>query len=1047
MKITRKLMENGVHIGYEIDDDGFIQNVLTRCLYTAAYMPMLIQAGYKYYDYDADNIEDAAGNKITSLPEIDIEMDEDEKFALEDLAATAMSDAECSKYYSFEKTSIISFREPVEVKIKTREELIEYLTAISKFVDEHGYSTDVRPLNSFVAKEALFTCDEVRSNENIHALLIAASKRHRLRNFATYDSLCKWLREQGVLNSATPTYEEFLNAYYAWGVDGLRDDCIKMELKQNVDGPFLIQNEQNSNNFLTNRDEKFVLWDSSYCAHYLNKDSDLSEIQSFDREPIVLGNEGALFKAKKSIDSWGAKCKVIKAYVSRTSSRLYFSFISDEGFPYHYRVSHNEWALFTSNRLIANSSNFSIQSIRRDMHFTLDKVSTQNEYYLWNLAISKAYDIVKSKNVPVPAMSTYDMLIQEGLTPKAAISMIVNDIYYNPRNCTSTDEYKDATGKRPNYAEAFKRYTGTVPANVLSKYNVEESSFDDMDEFIDMVSDVEVEQDFSKSTNSGKGVSITSGMNTISALSGEEVIDPAKFVDDVSFVKQCLNNEITINAMGDGIKSDLSAAVQDIADLIVTAARLKFRNEFTRNQISDFIVNFESYSPFDIDKTFRKRDATYKGWLKDVSYIRGKRAFTSWAWLYCTKVFREISNAPMSEQRHYAMEVVSVTNTKLRTALRDCVMAADMSSFAPEIKEFIEDESYYLAANLFFYILAGNVDASEPGPTIHFSIKVTDNDSLTVPIPRTLYDSICRYDILGNTQYITLYDYNKFEFGENGAFTFFLVNANVTPWRVTPKKGFAIKSFNFMLNYNAPAAFESFSDNFKNQLATCGGKCDVILSKLPGSSFIPDYTIIDEINNPDDYSLDNIDSITSEYGNESIHLYKRRWMLKSKAAKAEGMVLRTMQMKQDVLWSILAKYCNETTLTEDEIDVPSAELKSNNFLSTMEPDLITRIVNRNETPMIDSRVARRYIFVPTDFPTSEVCKWDALLSGNFVPSANICMNSNSFMLVNGTKTDIVPFSNLTKDSLEELAGAHACYQLDENKFLFICFNGNYVLEV
>ena len=161
IKIVNKIMQAGKHIGYMLDDSGLLEPVLSKGLYAELYLQGLLEAGYKFFDYNPDNIEDVNGHKIIDLPEIESTIGEDEMFSLEEIAMTALSDVECAKYYTHKNDSVIDFAQPDEVLIHTREELVQYLEAVGGFIQRNGFAQDYRPLNSFVAKEALLSCDEI----------------------------------------------------------------------------------------------------------------------------------------------------------------------------------------------------------------------------------------------------------------------------------------------------------------------------------------------------------------------------------------------------------------------------------------------------------------------------------------------------------------------------------------------------------------------------------------------------------------------------------------------------------------------------------------------------------------------------------------------------------------------------------------------------------------------------------------------------------------------------------------------------------------------
>lgn len=1048
MKITRKLLENGNIIGYEVDDSGLIMVVLSKCLYTEVYLPELVKAGYKVFDYNPDNIEAPNGTKISDLPGAEWEVDEDERFALEELADSALTDAECTRYYSYHSEHTITFLEPdsSDIIIHSREELIDYLETVKGLIDQNGYSADVRPLNAITSPEALFTCDEIYSDSKIRVLFETCAKRHSLRDWTSYEYLVDWLFEKGVIKTREPSYTEFLSGYYAWGVDGVKDSCVSMNVKQAVDGPFKIFTESlDSSTHLSNRDQRLILWDKHYTAHYLRQSTDMSDTTEFGREPITLYSNGELFKMKRGASSWGADARLQKGFVSRVNDRLYFGFLSEHGYQFQIRVTHSQLALFAGQQLSIYCSNFSIGSVRRDISYTLDNVRTSSDYYLWNLALGKAVDILKQRNIPVPVKSTYEMLINEGIGPKAAIDFIVNDLVYSTEY-RSTASYKDDAGKRPNYANAFDYYCGQVPKNVLEKYGVTEDSYDSMDEFIDMAVDSSV--DYADELMNSKG--LAAKQQTISMLSNpqEAQVDPKEFLDSVTFVRSVLNNEVTINAFGDGKIADTQAALTEIIGVIMTCVYYKLDSNSRLSVLSDYIINFEKTAPFDIDKVFKLRDAAYKGYVKDLTFVRGRRAYNAWAWMYCTKVYRELSNAPADKQRHYIMETIKVEDKALRRELRDCVLAsAEKYLDSKDELTLIKNEAYWIAANIFYLILTGSIDKSCLSGNLYTKEVPTGfGNTFKLELPITTYEKVKNFSVSDNLCYITLYDYCNYEFSSNGAFSMFMVNADVTPWRVTPKKGFSIDSVNFMVNYNRLAAFDKFSDEWKNGLMVSKGKVGIDLIDVQSNRFIPNPAVLGEVPNPKDYDIDTIDTFLDARCQETIHLYKQRWLLRNNAAKDSGDVLETMPLKSDILWSALSKYFGEEEVTED-IYSSLEDAKSNKYLATVERVMCKPKAFIDGRFQLTSSNVTREMFLPSNYEFHEFFSWTKLLEGHFSPSRIIFVNSTALVITDaGSKPEIVPYNNITISVLESFARANICYQLSSTEFLFKAFNGDYVLE-
>lgn len=1053
IKIVNKIMQAGKHIGYMLDDSGLLEPVLSKGLYAELYLQGLLEAGYKFFDYNPDNIEDVNGHKIVDLPEIESTIGEDEMFSLEEIAMTALSDVECARYYTHKNDSVIDFAQPDEVLIHTREELVQYLEAVGGFIQRNGFAQDYRPLNSFVAKEALFSCDEIKKDSNVRALMEIVMGRHKFRDFASYQQLCAWLRSKGVLEKSNPTYIEFMAAYYSWGIDGIKDSCVNFSTKMMQDTRFDIYNEplkMANYSHLDNRDERQVIFDSRGVAHYLKRNTDMSDLQTFDREAIVFPHAGDIFKIMRGSSTWGAPYKVMKGYVSRVTDRMYHSFISEDGYPYQFRSTHDKVILFSGSIPTFRGSNFSIASIHRGISFSLEDVQTENDYYIWNLAAGKAIDIAKSKEMKVPVKSSYDLLIKEGVNPVAAIKSLANDIYSNNNNCESNDFFMVDNKNREFFGEAFEKFCKPIPEELKAKYEITEGSYSSIEEFIEFAGD-QMDDEEARLMGGKSGASDMARMQAVmNASSGTKDIDPKKYISDLKFVKRCLDHEININFMGDGYLKDTGTATNDIIRIMVTLVYIKLGQNPQAHEVADLLGRLEEYNLIDLDKTFKKRDEAYKGYLKDVAILRNKRANFAWAWAYCTKIFREISNAPVEEQRHFAMEICVVKDKNIREAIRNCVAEADLSGMDAYTAEMINRQSYYIAANLFFSILSGKIDDSflqNGAYVLNFPTGIEDA-SITVKIPTSVYNMVMSYDVAGNTKYITLYDYCYYELSGNGAFSMFLVNGNVNPWYVTPKTGYTIPTMNFIVNYNREAAFAKFSDAWKNHLVEVGGKGAVSLVELTSDRYIPDISSWVELNKPEFFTADTIDCFLSESQLETFEMYKTRWFYKANVAKAEGNILKTLRLKQDVLWEPLAKYFDVTVNAEsDTLASPEENVTATNYVALVDPNMLT-YREAEEVKTLVGTSFKRYTFIASAMGFDSLYRWDKLLRGQFIPTRTIYMGGTSMVISHMDKDpEIVQFGSLTVEILERMSDVDLCYQLSDNKFLFKALNGDYVLEV
>lgn len=1040
MTILKKIVDGDKIIGYILDDDGFETVLLSRCLYIQLYIEPLIAAGYKFYNYNPDDIEDSTGKKISELPAVDKSvMTEDDQFALEEMAMNALTDVECARYYVYKNDSIVQFKEPSEVTITTREALIAYLEEVEHSYQHSGYCTDNVPLNSFVAKDVLFSLDEIKRDPEVRRLYTICQRRHIFKDIVAYKRVVKFLNDEGVLQTMTPTYIEFMAGYYAWGVDGVKDDCVKVTTRQAVDGYFdRYTDTVEAGNYLSNRYDEFVLWDSKCTAHFMNTSVDMSNIASFDREPIALSPD-RLFELKRSEGNWGSRFRVIRASVANVNDRCYYEFLTEEGYPYQIRLTHNRQVIFSGTYVVDSMGNFGIRSIIPDITLSLNEVRNEDDYYFWNLAIIKGQSICKSRSKEVPVGSTYEMLRKEGISPKAAIRMMAHDIKYV--DYSSNTGYVNAEGKRADYFRAFEYYTRPIPARILDHFGVSDD-YEDTDDFLAQAIDPEaVVEEGGKKKLSAQQKAINIMMGNDSEIAVRD------YYDNLEFVRACLNGEVTINQFGDGRREDVGATSYQAAKIILTAMYASKDKCQTVYDKEDFIARFEEQQAINIDGVFRYRDAAYRGYICDLSACREKRAKNSWAWCYCTKVFRELSNKEIKDQRPYLMELVTVSDNVIRNALTNCVINAIDKSHPDLVRNVINMQAGYFAARIFFAILSGQIGQKHlVGTNYEITITVYDENKITIKIPSNLYLQVKQYPVSQNMYYITLYDYCQFEYGDNGAFSLFLVNADVDPWHIVPKKGYTIPTYNFMVNYNTGDVLSRLlGDNYMSAVTALAAKPVFALSRLDPDSFLPGG--MDQLYADDNtYDADTIDIFLDESMDESVKHYKDRWVFKRKAARSEGLKILQIPLKQDIVYKQIAKYfCVENP--DQDIVYDNNLNDDNKCLYTVQKGSLTSDIVMSNMSIGAKEITRRQ-FNAYEFQFEEVYTWSGILRGTFIPALTYYMHGGAMTVFTpGQEDSIIIFSQITADDLNRLADSGMLLKLGENKYFAKAYNGDFVLEV
>ncbi len=1040
MKVTNKLISAGEHIGYILADEGLDEPeyVLKQGVFSELYLTALIESGYKVFNYNADDIEDVSGQKLIDLPEKEVDLDKNMLNYMNEVALSAMSDVDASKYYSYREELSVKFLDPVSVEISTREDLLLYLDQCAIFINKNGYSPDNRPLNSFVAREALFSCDEIKRGGDICKYLPIIEKRRIFRDVRAYKYLIKWLVDNAKLDMRNLSYVSLIQAYMAWGVDGLKDSCIRIDVKNNVDGAFNTLNDRMRNDIGWNRTQHIGILDSNLVLYNGKKSLDISQITEFGREPLILKNDGTLLKYRRNMSTWGSNAIPVGVYEADISNRIYYSLISEEGYPYVFKCTHNRQILYSGGFPMSTGIMFQIRSSYVGITYDITRTPNEDTYYLWNMAIAKANDIIKKVVVPIPVSSTFEMIIKEGVSPLSAIKYIAYQIFYN-KDKYSSNGYRNFLDQTPFYMRAMEKYCQPLPDELLKSLEMQNVSYDDIEDFLIKTEDVPDEIIQSLMSDESKN---TKGMSPLDKMADALVFKPLSYLDELRFVQNCLDNQVCIGAMGDGMESDGMSNLVQLAEFIMTCSYYELGKDADANKISAYIADFENRTSINIKSILRVRDKGYKGYLEDLCSLRGTRAYTASYWMWVNKVYREMSNESADKQRHYMMEVISYKNDKRVTGqLADAVLksAKDCSE---DVYKLIELSAYYVAARIFYSIIAGALEQDSQGD-YHFEYKFNE-DKLDVVIDRYLYAEVRnKFNPADNIRYISLYEYCNAEYSESGEFNFMCVNADINPWYVTPKSGMGLKSYNFAVNYQPIEVFNNNSEAWKNKLAECNGKTTYAIGKLNGDQWVINKTMDYMTESECPYTEADISSVLQNGIVESVRSYYKRWMFTRKSTKGVGTLVR-MPLKQDIVYGGLAKYFgvdSSQDLVIDEI----GSYKGSEFLTTLDPIVISG--SKTEYKGIESNGSKAKKIKIIDIPFDIIISATKVLRGTFRPSCNTFMGSSMLtILQNGSKLNEYRINELNDEMLNTLAAKQICYQINRHSFLFFADNGVFIVE-
>jgi len=211
--LTRRVVRDNETLGYEVTMDSTISYISTGGLLSKELFTSLMENGYTYFG--RMEFEDSSKTNINYLPAMEYDTLSDRQAADFFDVADVMSEMELKEFTKKRQApGEVSFewRKPEQYLINTREELLSFIKTLNSFnaSDPKTYM----PLNSFTHPDALFSEEEFNDPANFWAMDAIANRRyfnlHAL--FMMTENLP--IDGFGEIN--------FIDAYFAWGIDGLR---------------------------------------------------------------------------------------------------------------------------------------------------------------------------------------------------------------------------------------------------------------------------------------------------------------------------------------------------------------------------------------------------------------------------------------------------------------------------------------------------------------------------------------------------------------------------------------------------------------------------------------------------------------------------------------------------------------------------------------------------------------------------------------------------------------------------------------------------------
>lgn len=1187
MRVISRKTRNGDSIGYLIElDAGLNAIVPERSLYDESIVAELIEAGYKYTNYQGD-IKGPDGINVKDLvaDEVDESKQEDsDAMTLYDDFNDILTEQQMQKFITFDVGSLktVNFREPIKVLYKTHAELLQYLRQFSQGNRQVLDVFDLFPVNAFCSQEALFTLQERIDNANdFYDAMRLIEKRRVFRDKVQLIMFLDKCAELGVIEKKDKyTDVDFLNAYNAWGPEGLNVNVVDMRMHFDVISNILntgvgatdvvqtlsehigVIRTKTANELSTiddylksrtlinvpmDKEGNIYIDGEAYPANkVISKSSGNIIIDEKQKTTLVVANRQSI-SSKKPYTLFVKDPKTginSNITVSKYEGRpmLAMVIMSDTGAMYKYKMDYRLSVVVNDKDVIyigrapevcdVMGRKFNIRTVLED-NFQLDLMMHQ-----------MAADMIRGKVIKPVYQNTIKMLLESGITFEGAMD------YCAAMNCVSTStgvKYLPLTSISRTFRKWFPEWFVSIfiddQEQVEEIANAsDEEKYDALyalyygikDKLNDASWDVLTfcnpmwmslkDKAFDENNFIYKRCSLELGWDpdTLRSHMFEEATE--QYINKIDMLVSFMESSVLLH-QGIGRKEDEKIISQWTKALYEVISSI-FKAEKFSETVSDFEVfkdKLLSNEYFDVDEFLPVIANEAEGCLQDKGLLYGSlfsqteniavqakgRGVPTPATgaIVVDSVFKEYSLAPSKDRRDIIISGIrfKLYNDVFRKTEPTRIMMISERLVSSVIDQFIdkikaENMEFLRTKIMDIYCRNATTDCLKMVISV---ILGADKDKWQVDqagnhvIVRKNYPMSIYYNktidisyVIGPSDWDYLvnnagaessriaiplweYAYGYYSFsGNKMAWNDVVLNADITPWHVTPKKG-----WNAFTVYNGPLNLipnNTWLTAFKQQgyfkpVNDKGGRApyDLVQLLMSGEQCnCEDNVDINAIYKMRAYAKEkgvpetamlNQDIadfyIDEDAGFESVLDYKVRYMAHIKNAPA-GKVLYKDVLMSDKFFGLFAKFYGEEVSLKPEYR--DAGTYPHIFINNCNEGYVSKsfapytISSQGRNILIEGSVHNGVKIKRTSevrFSLDILCKNKDYVYGNFVPKCESVLIYPILTFARGENNmEEYDLTKMTVEDLVRLAQEGMCYQIDLNNFYVKAITGDYIIE-
>lgn len=1074
--VEKKLKEDGQLCGYLLEQDGIEMVVEMRDLYDSTIVEGLRAAGYQYHDYYGD-ITNEVGIPINELTATTLSPEDNTSF-MGMLAETAYTEQQMLQYFSLNMKNLqtVEFREPIEVLIHTREELVQYLLKFNRIRSTAVAFDELRPLNAICAKEALFTVQELEEDQRIQEYMGYIEKRRTFITRSMLRNTQDFFISQGLMSEEERDDADiFVKAWCAWGPEGINATCIEQRWQQDViypiDVPYTgtgseeitfqsvapaLRRKVSSSTLSQVRYKGGLgLIDRQGNIHFYNKKVTPLDVIENKGDVLLTDEEQQKYnKARKNIKDWKSDYKPVKVIQIKHMNRMAFTLQIETGQLYQYRMDRRNVALVSTHGRVFSTGWGSIKTITGTF-VDFDR-AYESSTVVENVIFNKlARELVANRTVTPIFRSTVEMCEKAGMHYEQALDYI-----------------QSLNGEH----EASPMLHDDIPSYFIETFG---DGLDELDQNSTLFDKLEI---------------LLENYLDMTDPASDNYFDVAKILQEMgkfgtpeySTALYCIQShpEAKINAVLD-FNTDTVAGEQKMGksldskeymidtyvSLIATAYYLN-NTEYSMTNLGAEMHRIQDNEYFDMDDVIKELNFEYIGSIKDYGNLMTDQltqaSYSCWA----LGVIGEFSALPVHERRHLAFYGLKMDIQK-GTPIRNCI-----NSMLLDIEMQVKKQHFYVSTDAvacirFFYgyvlkALWGarmKSTAFKEDANGDIYLEATCYDTLgdkhvaQIRIQKRYYDYIINPACESFTPYITtLYDWCRHSMSAfNGTLEFYALSENivVNPWYVTTKKGYNdISVYNGAINLVDDETWESVYGTSRKELydevKRVAGRANpnpILLesrvSLFPNiGNVVVDKEIFASENQrigakgnrlPDtmlDYYLDNSSFM------ETMENYYLRCIKKTSQFAKSGQQLVVDSLKSDKYYSEIA-----SMYSINAIIAPFTAPIGEHGRPTLPAEPITTA--NTAVKQIDTSMSRIYTFDEYNLSTYDLVRCTELVTGKYEPRTNVFVGQASVTYNNKR----YKLAEITESMMQDMVNAGAAYQINATVYLIYAVNGTFFVEV